>query len=510
MGDLPPGWVWAKLADLCDVIGGITVDKGRGGPDMVEVPYLRVANVQRGRLDLRTMRHILVPARRLDDLRLVRGDVLLNEGGDRDKVGRGWVWEGQIEPCVFQNHVFRARPRSDAVNPYYLSLYLNECGRAHFLAGAKQTTNLASISLSAVKETPIAVAPRDEQDRIVGAINALFDEVEAGEAALARAREALTTFRASLLHAAVTGQLTEAWRAANPPTEDGPDLLRRILAERRAAWERAELERLSSGKTPPTNEDWKSRYVAPAVPDPTGLPRGWTCLKVQDTGLVQLGRQRAPQYHDGPNMRHYLRVANVFENRIDVTDVMQMEFDASDFAAYRLVKSDILLNEGQSAELVGRPAMFCDEIADCCFTNTLVRYRAGPAVLPAFALLVFRAWMRSGVFQRIAKITTNIAHLGAGRFGQLPFPIPPLAEQREIVARAGELLIAADLSQDGFADVRQDSAHLRQSILHAAFTGRLVPQDPADEPAAALLARLRATPATPRRTRRRTPEATPA
>ena len=204
-------------------------------------------------------------------------------------------------------------------------------------------------------------------------------------------------------------------------------------------------------------------------------------------------------------MRPYLRVANVFEDRVDISDVMTMEFNAQDFEAYRLRQDDILLNEGQSAELIGRPAMFRGELADCCFTNTLVRFRAGALILPEFALLMFRSWMRNGTFQRIAKITTNIAHLGAGRFAQLPMPIPPLHEQAFIVRVARHLILEVDALESDLGVQFDQLVDARQSILHAAFTGRLVPQDPTDEPASALLARLGTTPASSRRTRRRTP-----
>lgn len=224
--DLPPGWVWARLDELCAITGGITVDAKRTGSDLVEVPYLRVANVQRGRLDLRTVKTIRVPGNRLEQLRLQPGDVLLNEGGDRDKVGRGWVWEGQIEDCVFQNHVFRARPRGPDVNPYFLSHYLNEAARGYFLAGAKQTTNLASISLSKVAATPVAVPPAAEQTRIVAEITVSFTEMDEAEAALARAQDALTSLRQSILFTAFTGRLV----SQEPTDQPAATLLQRLKA----------------------------------------------------------------------------------------------------------------------------------------------------------------------------------------------------------------------------------------------------------------------------------------
>jgi type I restriction enzyme S subunit len=172
-------------------------------------------------------------------------------------------------------------------------------------------------------------------------------------------------------------------------------------------------------------------------------------------------------------MRPYLRVANVFEDRIDTSDVMEMELDARAFDAYRLEHGDILLNEGQSAELVGRPAMFRGEIADCCFTNTLVRFRCGPAAMPDYALLLFRYWLHNGTFQSIAKITTNIAHLGAGRFAELSMPIAPLAEQARIIAAVNALFEEVEAGEAALARARESLAEFRASLLHAACTGAL-------------------------------------
>ena len=122
LATLPRGWDWMRLAELADVVGGVTKDSNKqSDPSFIEVPYLRVANVQRGHLDLREITSIRVSPRKAEILRLLPGDVLLNEGGDRDKLGRGWVWEGQVESCIHQNHVFRARIRNGRIDPYLLS-----------------------------------------------------------------------------------------------------------------------------------------------------------------------------------------------------------------------------------------------------------------------------------------------------------------------------------------------------------------------------------------------------
>lgn len=132
--------------------------------------------------------------------------------------------------------------------------------------------------------------------------------------------------------------------------------------------------------------------------EPISGTKGWPVVRADQAGRVQLGRQRAPKYQTGKFTRPYVRVANVFEDRIDVNDLLSMDFNKQDFAKYQLEYEDILLNEGQSTELVGRPAMWRNEVPDCCFQNTLVRFQADKErVLPAFALAVFLAYYRGDI-----------------------------------------------------------------------------------------------------------------
>jgi type I restriction enzyme S subunit len=156
----------------------------------------------------------------------------------------------------------------------------------------------------------------------------------------------------------------------------------------------------------------------------------WPTSKVEEVGRVQLGRQRSPRYQTGNFRTPYLRVANVYEDRIDVKDVLTMDFDQRDFADYELKHGDILLNEGQSTELVGRPAMWRNEIDGCCFQNTLIRFQADRRrTLPEFALGVFLQYFRNREFSKLSSKTSNVAHLGASRFASMPFPVPPIELQ---------------------------------------------------------------------------------
>ncbi len=178
-------------------------------------------------------------------------------------------------------------------------------------------------------------------------------------------------------------------------------------------------------------------------------------------------------------MRPYLRVANVFEDRLDFSDVMEMNFTPDEFETYKLEFGDILLNEGQSPHLVGRPAMWRGEHSGMCFTNSLVRFRAYPGVEPAYALFVFRTQLHMQRYMKIAKITTNIAHLGVKRFAKVEFPLAPLPEQHRIVAEIEKHFTRLDAAGATLKRVKANLARARASVLKAAVEGRLVPTEAA-------------------------------
>jgi type I restriction enzyme S subunit len=185
IGGLPPlpeGWAWTRLDAVAALKGGITVDKKRRDPTARPVPYLRVANVQRGYLNLEEVKTIEATQADIEELRLQPGDVLFNEGGDRDKLGRGWIWEGQLAECIHQNHVFRARPYSADISGKLISWWGNTFGKDYFIREGKQTTNLASINMTKLSAFPVLIPPIAEQRRIVAEVDrrlSIVGEVEA-------------------------------------------------------------------------------------------------------------------------------------------------------------------------------------------------------------------------------------------------------------------------------------------------------------------------------------------
>lgn len=188
---LPRGWVLARLDQWCDIAGGVAKGRKTGGKSTVALPYLRVANVKAGYLALDEVKQIEVTVDEVGRYSLLPGDVLLTEGGDWDKLGRSAIWTGEIEPCLHQNHVFRARTMSDALRPEWISLFTNsEAGRAYFQSKAKRTTNLASINMTELRSMPLPVPPAAEQGRILTAIEDLTRQLNRLGGALATREKA--------------------------------------------------------------------------------------------------------------------------------------------------------------------------------------------------------------------------------------------------------------------------------------------------------------------------------
>lgn len=193
--------------------------------------------------------------------------------------------------------------------------------------------------------------------------------------------------------------------------------------------------------------------------------------EVEEAGAIQLWLLERPNDHGTFQKDQSLWMANVFKIRSDLRDGEEMNFAPEEQATFRLEYGDIRLNEGQSPHLVGRPAMWRNEIKGACFQNTLVRFRASAAVLPAYALIVFRAQLHARRYMKIAKITTNIAHLGAQRFAAVEFPLAPLAEQQRIVAEVDRRFSVLDQVEATVNASLRRCGQLRQAVLKRAFGG---------------------------------------
>jgi type I restriction enzyme S subunit len=502
--DLPRGWTLCPLRELAEISGGLMKGKKRKRHDTLrKVPYLRVANVQRGKLDLSEVKVIEATEAEIRQLKLLRGDILFNEGGDRDKLGRGCVWNDELPECINQNHVFRARVRDGAALPEWISAFGNsETAKAYFLTSGKQTTNLASISMATLGSLPIPTPPIREQHRIVAKLESLQARSRRAREALDAVPPLLEKLRQSILAAAFRGDLTKDWRAKHPNPEPATAFLNRIRTERRKAWEESELVKLKAKGRLPTDDRWKARYNEPEQVDTRGLPQlpsEWSWASLDELTLLVGGITKGQKRDVSADLRDvaYLRVANVQRGHLDLDEVKTIAATPAEIAELRLAPGDILLNEGGDRDKLGRGWVWEGQLEECIHQNHVFRARPVCDDIQSRYVSHFANQLGQSFFVDQGKQTTNLASVSMSRVRRLPIAVPPAPEQAAIVELVNKLFIRATTNAEIVARLRRDVTTFETSVLAKAFRGELVPQDPSDEPAEALLARLRGTETTP-------------
>jgi type I restriction enzyme S subunit len=227
--NFPESWIWTHLVNIADIIGGVTKGRKFNGKKTIMFPYLRVANVQDGYLDLREIKEIEVLPEDIEKYKLHKGDILFTEGGDRDKLGRGTIWNNEVKKCIHQNHIFRARVNEEYIVPEYVSFFTkSEVARNYFFENASQTVNLASINLTMLGGVPIALPPIEEQKEIVRRVDQLFVFANKIEARYIKVKSMLDKLRQSILAKAFRGELVPQ----DPNDEPASVLLEKIKAEK--------------------------------------------------------------------------------------------------------------------------------------------------------------------------------------------------------------------------------------------------------------------------------------
>lgn len=219
-------WETKKLSEVSTLQTGLMKGKNYSGKTVM-LPYLRVANVQDGFLNLSEIKEIEVSEELIDRYSLKNGDVLFTEGGDYDKLGRGTVWQGQIKNCLHQNHVFVVRPQADVLSPYFLSYQAgSRYGKQYFLKCSKQTTNLASINSTQLKGFPVLMPTIEEQAQIVLLIDDLLAKEQQAKEAAEGVLEQIDLIKKAILARAFRGEL-----GTNDPSEESAvELVKRALS----------------------------------------------------------------------------------------------------------------------------------------------------------------------------------------------------------------------------------------------------------------------------------------
>jgi len=467
-------WPSVSLGEICEIVSGITKDSKKQGDDYREVPYLRVANVQRLQLDLSEVKTIPAKESAINTYRLEPGDILLNEGGDRDKLGRGWIWQGQIDECIHQNHVFRARIRCGKAIPKWIAYYANTNeARVYFLKTGKQTTNLASISKKNLGALPIPLPPIKVQESIVAEIDTQISRLDETVTNLQGIQAKLKQARASILKAAVEGRLveTEAELAQQEGVnyEDADALLIRSVAERGRLFQESQSQ---TGRRKIWKEPTRPGYV-----DKSSIPEGWAIASMDQIADISSGLAKDSKITLGESLP-YLRVANVQRGKLELEHIKSIICPSEKVSSLLLEKGDVLLNEGGDRDKLGRGWVWNGEISRCIHQNHIFKARiALPDIQPKY-ISHFCNTMGETYFQNEGKQTTNLASISLSKVRALPIALPPAQEQVRILAEIDRRFSVLDQVESTVQASLARCGLLRQAILKRAFEGRLVPAPP--------------------------------
>jgi type I restriction enzyme, S subunit len=452
--DKAPGhWRQTTIGEIAEVAGGIQKQPSRL-PRSNTAPFLRVANVQRGSLDLTDVHRIELFEGELPRFRLRRGDLLVVEGnGSIQHIGRSALWTGEIADCVHQNHLIRVRPGPEVL-PEFLNHYWNSPVAVEVVRDAAQTTSgLYTLSTGKVRSVPVAVPPLDEQRAIVESIERMLSHLGVAEADLVRTRARFATLRDAITAAAMRGD-----PIGEPYGDAGVELLR-------------------------VNETLKGRQdkVGPQAA-PASLPAGWAWVTLQtavgEGGLIADGDWVETKDQDPTGNIRLLQLSDVgrgvFRNR--------SERFINEAAAARLGVTDVQTGDVLVSRLGDPPgdATLVPNLGQRAITSVdvcIVRPAAGAVSAEWLMWCCNSPRFRASVVQHQSGTTRK--RISRSKLEQLCVPVPPLAQQRLLIDWiASQTARVARLEAAVEAGAHQLRA-LRRSILKAAFEGRLTRTDAA-------------------------------
>ncbi|MEE8583575.1 MAG: restriction endonuclease subunit S [Acidobacteriota bacterium] len=499
---LPPSWTWTRVSALTDVIRGASPrPKGDTRYFGGDIPWIMIADVSRtrGKL-LDCTRETVTEAGARKSRFLNAGTLILSNSGTVcvPKIL-------SIDGCIHDGFV--AFPSLQDLETKDFLYYWFESVRPRIVQENKQGVTQVNLNTTIVREIPVPLAPLTEQRRVVARIEELFSDLDAGVAALERVRGNLKRYRAALLKAAVEGRLTELWRRRNPPAEPASPLLQRILAQRRQKWEEQQLAQYEAkGKKPPKN--WREKYKEPAAPNIRNLPElpvGWCWATVdQLSSYLRNGISKKPAVN--PPGFHLLRINSVRAMVVDLRVFRYLDEPIEKVEQFLVQDDDLLFTRyNGSIDLLGVAGVVRSCNRPTLHPDKLIRVKAVlGSPLPAYLEVASNVGVSRAHIVERARTTAGQTGISGTDIREMPIPLCPLLEQVEILdTLENRLSPIADSANLAEASLRRAS-RLRQAILKQAFRGKLVPQDPNEEPADALLERLCAQrPPQPKRTRKR-------
>ena len=482
LSELPDGWVWTTLEAISEIILGQSPPSSTYNADGKGLPFYQ-GKLEFGETYPTPQKWCTAPKKNAE-----KGDVFIsvrapvgptNLCSEKSCIGRGLA----------------AIRGLSGIEPFFI-LYLIRAYKDE-LAGKGVGTTFNAITGNQLKTFEIPLPPLPEQHRIVAKIEELFAKLDAGINELHKAQSQLKRYRQSVLKAAFEGKLTEAWRTEHQgEIEPASVLLERILKERREKWEAEQLKQMQAKGKMPKDDKWKVKYKEPVAPD-TGdlpeLPEGWKWIKLEQvTDLITKGsspRWQGFNYVDKGIL--FLRSQNVGWGGLNLSNIAYLPeaFNKKERKSI-LETGDVLLNLVGAS--IGRAAIASDELEGANMNQAVALIRLVKDGLDNKFLMNYLISPEAQSTIHGKKVDVARANLSLTDVSEFAVPLPPLPEQQAIVSEVESRLSVADEVEKTITAELKRAEQLRQSILKKAFSGKLVPQDPNDEPASVLLERIKA------------------
>lgn len=497
---IPPGWVDCFADELfAPLEDGRTLHQGwspqcerEPSPDEDTWGVLKTTSIQSGffisEQNKRLPQHLI--SRPMLEVR--KGDILITCAGPRSRCGVACLVRNTRKRLMISGKMYRFRVLEECVEPRYVEAWLQTHTAQAAIDRMKTGGSDSGLNLThdRFRRLKMPLAPVKEQQRIVAEIEKQFTRLDAAVGALKRVQANLKRYRAAVLKAAVEGLLVpteaELARREGRSYEPASELLKRIVAERRARWEtrnnRAKKMRL-------LNEE----PLAPEQTNLSGLPEGWSWTSLDALLREPLRNGHSAKESGSSDGVPTFTLSAVTYGDFSAANIKITTANAEKVEDLWVQPDDIFVERSNTPELVGTCRRYVGPPRPAIFPDLLIRVRLVTSAVPAYIELALQAERTQRFFREKAQgISGTMPKIDQGVVEKVAVPLPPIAEQTRIVVEAERRFSIVD---ELHAEVENDlkrAERLRQAILKSAFEGKLVPQDPSDEPASVLLERIRA------------------
>lgn len=450
MSGLPQGWTTTTVGELADSIQyGHTASSTT---EQVGPRFLRITDIQESKVDWDTVPFCQIPQSQIPNYRLAKGDLVFARTGAT--VGKSFLIQSEIPESIFASYLIRVRV-TKAIDSRYLYYFFQSSDYWHQISDSSSGIGQPNVNGKKLAAITLPIAPLPEQRRIVARIEELFSRLDAGVAALRQAKAQLQRYRQSVLAAAVTGKLTQAWREQHPDAEPAEELLVRILEQRRKQW---------SGK---------GKYNEAAHPEilSDGMPSSWEYVRLDLLAEAV-----------DPNPKH--RNPRYVENGFPFLSTAQFARGPGfDLSTAKSVAEETVLEQERRCAFSNRSIAFSRKgtIGKTRFVPSSHRFalldslcviNPSPEIDERYLNAALNSnWVQMHINSRVRGVALKQISLGEVR--GLPIPLPPLAEQHQIVADVEARTTAIDHLEAELDRQITRSNRLRQSTLAAAFSGAL-------------------------------------